>query len=130
MAEGPRKDLAALLWLDSVTLSNHTATTLGAATETVEHFPDCYPAYDTLCELGGVIVGHMATTRPMARLGETLYTQVAAMPGLPEAAAGVARAVTRQDESGDDSILAGEFATRAKPSAHCWIATSPLLPGR
>ena len=114
MVEGPRKDLAALLWLDSVTLSNHTATTLGAATETVEHFPDCYPAYDTLCELGGVIVGHMATSRPMTRLGETLYPRVAAMPGLPETVASVARVATRQDESGDESNKEEEFATRAK----------------
>jgi hypothetical protein len=111
--EGPLKELATLLWFDSVAHSHHQASTIRAAMQALGKLPDCYPAVDALCEHGGVSVGHTATTVPFAIVAKTLYSRVADIPGLPAAALKIAEAGA-EEPSKDDEISTSEFAARAK----------------
>ncbi len=112
-AEGPEKDLAWLLWFDSIQHSGHDATRLNAALETLQQIPDCYPALQALCTDGGVRIGHVASSAPLVIVGKTLYPRVLAATGLPPAVAKIARAAGENSEA-DDELPVKEFALRAK----------------
>jgi hypothetical protein len=112
-AEGPEKDLARLLWFDSIQHSGHAATILNAALETLQKLPDCYPALEALGTHGGVSVGHAATSVPLVIVGKTLYPRILATAGLPSAVAKIAQAAG-EDSDAEDEIPVKEFALRAK----------------
>ncbi|MGD0898120.1 MAG: hypothetical protein ABR915_09820 [Thermoguttaceae bacterium] len=112
--EGPGKEPATVLWFDSIRLSHCSAATIRAAIATVGKIPECYPAYDCLCQLGGVSVGHGATGAPLAVAGRTIYPRVAAMPGLPEAAGKITHARQDRRDGDQEGPPVEEFSDRAK----------------
>ena len=111
---GPEKNLALLLWFDSVDHSYHKASILAAALETLEKFPECYAATDALCQFGGVSVGHMASSAPLVIAGKTLYPRVLAAAGLPQAAIKIAEVARENADADDDDTPVKEFQLRAK----------------
>ena len=110
--EGPEKNLAQLLWFDSIQHSYHTATIIEAAIQMLQKHPGCFPALDALCEHGGVGIGHAASTAPLAVAGKMLYVRALAIPGLPPAAVKIAESAG--ENSGDDENVVKEFSVRAK----------------
>jgi hypothetical protein len=111
--EGPQQDLALLLWFDSIEHSYHKATIIRAAMQTLQKLPDCYPVMDALCEHGGVSVGHMASSAPLAVAGKTLYARALATAGLPQTAVKIAEAAG-EGSDGDYEYSVHEFGLRAK----------------
>jgi hypothetical protein len=109
----PERDLALLLWFDSVHHSGHKATTMAVALEVLGKLPDCYPAMDAVSHLGGVSIGHRATTVPFAVAGRALYSRVLAVPGLPRAAAKIAKGAEENPGASEESVVK-EFQSRAK----------------
>jgi hypothetical protein len=111
-ASGGGKDLATLLWFDSLEYSDHSPPAIEAALEAIQRMPECYTAYDCLCDHGGVSVGHRATTQPLIVAGRTIYPRVAAVPGLPQTVAEIAQAAGEPSDDRDAAFQ--EFATRGK----------------
>jgi hypothetical protein len=112
--EGPEKNLAQLLWFDSIQHSYHTATIIQAAIQMLQKHPGCFPALDALCEHGGVSVGHAASSAPLVVAGKMLYVRALAIPGLPPAAVKIARAAGEGENADDDEGVVKEFSVRAK----------------
>ncbi len=104
---------------------------IGKGRALLSDMPECYRLYDGLNRLGGVGLLHFSTTGGMTVAGERLYGRLAAMPGLPAAAAAIAkdrqgkRAVQNGLFGGNELSLADEFKTRGSSSPRCWQIGTP-----
>lgn len=78
-------ELASLLRYVTVERAGGQTWAVKTAVDVLPLIPDCYRVHDGLCQFGGVALLHSATLAPIARTGQTLYTTVRALPGLPDA---------------------------------------------
>jgi hypothetical protein len=114
-ADGPGKELALVLRFDSVMYSAHVASTIQAAMEAAQQIPECYPAFDSICDIGGVSVGHVATTAPAVVAGTAIYMRASAMPGLPDEALKITESASGlMSEKNQRGFSFEEFAARGK----------------
>src|SRR5262249_11005533 len=113
-------------WLMIVEHPSRAQTAVAAARRLVELEPECFRAYDALCEAGGVANGHAATTAgPEAFVGR-LPASLRALPGLP----GALRSALDHPEGGDPALYAvfeKAGAPGDDPGEPSWAAMGHLL---
>ena len=126
---GPDAELAALLRLLTLEQPPRTDVALRAARAAIDADPECFRAYDALCEVSGVANPHLATTLAPEVLSKNVPHRIAAIPGLPEAAR---KAAERLDEVAmtraldDASVPAGDLAEPSWGAARKNRARDPV----
>ena len=107
------RQLAALLKFLAVEQAGGNTWAAQTALEILPEIPECYRVHDSLCRMAGVSTLHRATLEPVKLVGEKLYGEVGAMPGLPDdvrviiesrtsAGGWLATLLGREPASGDD----------------------------
>ena len=108
---GPDGELAALLYLLSVEQPSRTGIAHRAAREAIAAGPECFRAYATLCEGGGINALHFATTacpRPCPAASRAGSPRCRACPSAARQAAGrpdevaMTKALDEATAGGDD----------------------------
>jgi len=110
-AEKQYVPLTGLLRYLTAELSGDSTMTVATALELVPKMPECYRIHDGLCQYAGVGTGHQATTEWLTIPAKTLYSRLAAMPGLPES---VEKLVRDVDPAALANSPGDEFALRVK----------------
>jgi tetratricopeptide (TPR) repeat protein len=116
MKDQPDAPLAGLWRFRALEQSAREEMAIEQGEELLKQMPYCCRINDGLSRLGGVGLAHTTTLRGFMLVRGSLYDRLAKMPGLPEAAAEIAREQARlaAAETEDRMDLAEEFRVRAK----------------